>query len=247
MRLTPELVALVTHGGRAIEDLVPPPGTTLASEAEQTATIAEVLAQGPSDEVWIFAYGSLIWNTAFDSVEKRTGVVRGWHRSFCLGWDRWFRGHPERPGLMLSLDRGGQVKGIAYRLPPHAIEENMARLFQRELRFRPSPHGPRWVNVATAAGPLRAITFVIDRNGGRYVGGLSDEQVADALATASGHRGSMAEYLHNTVLHLEEVGLRDRHLWLLQEMVAERIEKAAKAGARRKAKTKAPARRRRPR
>ena len=64
MRLTPELVALVTHGGRAIEDLVPPPGTTLASEAEQTATIAEVLAQGPSDDVWIFAYGSLIWNAA---------------------------------------------------------------------------------------------------------------------------------------------------------------------------------------
>ena len=59
--------------------------------------------------------------------------------------------------------------------------------------------------------------------------GLTDEEVADALATAVGHRGSMAEYLHNTVRHLEKLGLRDRHLWRLQEMVAERIEKAAEA------------------
>ena len=158
--------------------------------------------------------------------------MRGWHRSFCLGWDRWFRGGPERPGLMLSLDRGGQVKGVAYRLPPDAIEANMMRLFHRELRFRPTAHVPRWVNVATEKGPLRAIAFVIDRNGGRYVGGLTDEEVADALATAAGHRGSMAEDLHNTVRHLEERGVRDRHLWRLQEMVAERIEAAAADGHR---------------
>ncbi len=231
MRLTPELVALVAQGVRVTEDFVPPPGMTLASDAEQTETIAEMLAQGPGGgEVWIFAYGSLIWKPACDAVEQRTGVVRGWHRSFCLGWDHWFRGHRDRPGLMLSLDRGGQVKGIAYRLPSDAIEENMMRLFQRELRIRPSAHVPRWVNVKTAGGLLRAITFVIDRNGGRYVSGLSDEETADALATAAGHRGTMAEYLHNTVRHLEEFGLRDRHLWRLQEMVAERIEAAAVGG-----------------
>jgi glutathione-specific gamma-glutamylcyclotransferase len=228
MRLTPELVALVAHGVvRPPEEFVPPPGWRLATEAEQKATVAEVLADGPGGaDIWFFAFGSLIWKPGCDSVEHRTGVVRGWHRSFCLGWDHWFRGRPERPGLMLSLDRGGQVKGIAYRLPPDAIEENMLKLFQRELRFRPMAHVPRWVTVATAVGQVRAVAFVIDRKSERYVTGLSDEEIADALATAAGHGGSMAEYLHNTVRHLEEFGLRDRHLWRLQEMVAERIEAA---------------------
>jgi cation transport protein ChaC len=179
--------------------------------------------------VWLFAYGSLIWNPACDSVEQRIGVAHGWHRSFCLGWDRWFRGGPDRPGLMLALDRGGACKGVAYRLPPDAIKDNLFRLFRRELRFRPAAQVVRWVNVVTANRKLRALAFVINRKGGRYVSGLTDEQIADVLAKAVGHRGSMAEYLHNTVRHLEELGLRDRHLWRLQEMVAERIEAAGLA------------------
>jgi len=228
MRLTPELVALVGRGGgRSIAEVGPPPGTAPPTEAEQLAAVRALLAaEPPGGDVWLFAYGSLIWSPACAFVEQRVGVVHGWHRSFCLGWDRWFRGHPERPGLMLSLDRGGQTKGVAYRLPPHAIEENTLQLFNREMRLRPAPHGPRWVNVATALGRVRAFTFVIDRGSDRYVGGLTDEKIADALATAVGQRGSMAEYLHNTVRHLEELGLRDGHLWRLQEMVAERIEAA---------------------
>ncbi len=225
MRLTAEHVARVA---RAFDDPGLPPGVTIVSEAEQAATVDAVLARKPAgDGVWFFAYGSLIWKPACDFVEQRTGVIRGWHRSFCLGWDRWFRGSPEHPGLMLSLDRGGQCKGVAYRLPPDAVEANMLKLFDRELRFRPYAHLPRWVNVKTAAGPLPALAFAIDRNGGRYVGGLTVEEVADALASAVGHRGSMAQYLHSTVSHLEALGLRDRHLWQLQEMVAERIEDRA--------------------
>ncbi len=126
--------------------------------------------------------------------------MRGWHRSFCLGWDRWFRGSPEQPGLMLSLDRGGQCKGVAYPLAArrhrgeHAQASSTASCASDRRRT-----WPRWVKVGRRSGPLRAIAFVIDRKGGRYVGGLSDEQVADALARPVGHRGSMAEYLHNTV------------------------------------------------
>ncbi len=233
MRLTPELVALVAGAGGGNADPGTPPEMTTATKAELRADIEALLATAPANgEIWLFAYGSLLWRPDHDFVEQRTGVVRGWHRSFCLGWDRWFRGHPEQPGLMLSLDRGGQAKGVAYRLPSDAIEENMMRLFHREMRFRPAPHKPRWVNVATANGTIRAFTFIIDRKSSRYVGGLTDEVVADALATAVGHRGSMAEYLHSTVEHLEALGLRDRHLWKLQEMVAERIE-AANGKARR--------------
>jgi glutathione-specific gamma-glutamylcyclotransferase len=220
MRLTPELVARVL----SVDNSLPPPFTA-PSDADYDDTVRAILAAAPSvDEVWIFAFGSLMWNPACDFVEQRVGFVPGWHRSFCLGWDRWFRGSDMRPGLMLSLDRGGQCKGAVYRLPPNAIEANLGRLLRREIRARPSAHSPRWVNVRTENGPLHAITFVVNRNSERYVRGLSLEQIADALAVACGPWGSMADYLHSTVSHLESMGIHDRQLWRLQELVGERIE-----------------------
>jgi cation transport protein ChaC len=224
LRLTPELVARVA---RVVEDRGLRPSGTPASDADHQAAIRALFAAGmASSEVWLFAFGSLIWNPACEFVEQRVGLVHGWHRSFCLGWDIWFRGGDEQPGLMLSLDRGGQCHGVAYRLPPDAVEANLLRLFRREMLVRPSAHVPRWVTVRTPDGPLRAIAFTINRGSGRYVGGLTAEAVADALAVAVGPWGSMAEYLQSTVTHLEALGLRDRYLWRLQELVAERIEAA---------------------
>lgn len=130
---------------------------------------------------------------------------------------------------MLSLDRGGRCKGAVYRLPPNAIEANLGRLFRREIRAKPSAHSPRWVNVRTDKGALHAITFVINRSSERYVRGLSLEQIADALAVACGPWGSMADYLHSTVSHLEDLGIHDKQLWRLQELVAKRIEATAAA------------------
>ena len=85
------------------------------------------------------------------------------------------------------------------------------------------------MRVQTTAGPLRAITFAINRKSDAYVSGMPAEEIADALAAAVGHRGSMAEYLYNTVKHLEELGIDDQSLWRLQELVAERIEAAMAA------------------
>src|SRR5215472_13752677 len=106
MRLTPELVDRVAR-----VDGSPSPPFTAPSDADYEETVRAILASAPSaDEVWVFAYGSLIWKPACDFVQQRIGVARGWHRSFCLGWDRWFRGSDRQPGLMLSLDHGGQCK-----------------------------------------------------------------------------------------------------------------------------------------
>ena len=221
MKLTPELVARVAR----VDDPQPPPPFTAPSDADHDIAVRAILAAAPSsEEVWLFAYGSLLWNPACDFVEQRFGVAPGWHRSFCLGWDRWFRGSAKQPGLMLSLDRGGQCSGAVYRLPPDAVEANLGKLFRREIRAKPSAHSPRWMNVHTENGPLRAISFVINRKSDRYVGRLSLEEIADALAVAVGPFGSMADYLHNTVRHLEEAGLHDGHLWRLQELVGERLE-----------------------
>jgi cation transport protein ChaC len=215
----------------ASDDMPPPPEGMRAATPEDYAQIIDELL-GPNehrDEVWVFAYGSLIWKPACDFVEVRTGLVRGWHRAFCLGWNNRWRGSDENPGLMLALDRGGACNGALYRLPPGKIDENMVKLLEREMGWLPSSFPPRWVNVRSGDRTIRALTFCIDRHSGRYVSGLSVEEIADVLARAVGSRGSMAEYLFATVQHLEDMGIHDPHLWKLQHLVAERIEAAYEA------------------
>ena len=225
MRLTERHVALMK---RDIPEVAGPmPGYELMTEDDYRQVMAELL-DGVTDPAafWLFAYGSLIWKSACEVVELRTGILRGWHRAFCLGWNTRFRGSDDAPGLMLALDHGGSCKGALYRLPPNAVEANLRKLLEREMSLKPSAFPPRWVNVESEEGPVRALTFCINRRSPRYVTGLTEEQVADVLAKATGSRGSMAEYLHATVAHLEQLGIHDHHLWRLQELVAARIDAA---------------------
>src|SRR5947207_11187194 len=87
------------------------------------------------EPVWIFAYGSLMWNPEMPFAERRSALLRGYHRSFCL-YSRDYRGTPERPGLVVGLDRGGGCRGIAYRLTSDslgpAIDPNSSRETARE-------------------------------------------------------------------------------------------------------------------
>ncbi len=225
MRLSERHVAYLQPSEISEDMPDPPEGMYRATEADHRATIARLLGEiEDPGEIWFFAYGSLIWKPACDFVEMRTGVIRGWHRAFCLGWLHAWRASQATPGLMLALDRGGACKGVAYRLPPDAVEDNLIKLFEREMAWLPPSFPPRWVNVRSGDKTIKAITFCIDRNAGRYVSGLSDEEVADVLARAVGSRGSMADYLFSTVSHLEQLGIHDPHLWRLQSLVAERIE-----------------------
>lgn len=223
MRLTQELVALVPPHSGETGGLAGRSDLLMDAEYEQIA--AALLAdRPPSGDVWIFAYGSLIWNPEFDHVEERLGTVFGWRRSFCLGWVRIYRGTPERPGIMLAMDRGGSCRGVVFRLPPDAMTQNLTKLLRREVPIRRAQYPVRWVPVQTDGGPLRAIAFPISRQSDAYLPDLTTETVVEALATAAGERGSMAEYLHSTITHLEQRGIHDRYLWNLQELVADRIE-----------------------
>ncbi len=222
MRLTADLVARVPpHDGTT--GLVTT-RTDRPTDADYQAAAAQLLADRPaSGEVWVFAYGSLIWNPEFAFVEERLGMVQGWHRSFCLGWVRIYRGTPDRPGIMLAMDRGGSCRGVAFRLPPDAVEDSLIPLLRREMPIKRDTIPARWLNVRTAEGPVRAIAFPISRSNPAYLPGLTEEQVVHALVTAAGERGSMAEYLHSTVTHLEQRGIHDRYLWRLQDLVADRL------------------------
>jgi cation transport protein ChaC len=216
MRLTRDLIARIPRN-----DHDPGPTHVYLTEAERTASLAATLAHPRAREpVWVFGYGSLIWKPGFSFAERRIGTLHGYHRQFCLLIKR-FRGSPELPGLMLGLERGGICRGVVYRLTESERDAALQTIWARELLT--AAYIPRWVDIRTAGETVRGIAFVINRTHERYTGRLSDEAVASALATACGHGGSCAEYLLETVTHLEELGIRDRRLWRLQELVAARL------------------------
>lgn len=221
MSLTPELVARV-H--RHIEDPGPSPDAAYLDEGDYAAMVDAALAghPGAGAPLWLFVYGSLIWKPEIEHIEERVARLHGWRRSFCLKLTRW-RGTREQPGLMLGLDRGGACQGLALRLPDGDRRAQLDKIFRREMTAKPSTYTPRWLRVATAEGPVTALGFVINPKGRAYSGSLSDGEVVGMLATACGHWGSCADYLHNAVANLEARGIHDRYLWRLQELVAAEI------------------------
>ncbi|RJF96736.1 gamma-glutamylcyclotransferase [Noviherbaspirillum cavernae] len=219
MALTAGLVAQTRS---MVEDAGPEPGAH-HTDADYDAIAEAILAShAAGEDAWMFAYGSLIWRPEIEFVEERRATAHGWHRSFCFKVFR-HRGTLERPGLMMALDRGGQCTGVLYRLPAATLREQLGKLFRREFTVKPVNSMPRWIKVATAQGTLPAIAFVMNRQSPAYVGRMTLEAKVDILAQACGHWGSCAEYLYNTVSHLEERGIHDRYLWRLQQLVAERL------------------------
>ena len=220
MALTTDLVASVAC---VVEDAGPSPGAIYLTDGEYDDIVRAMLAKAPVGDLWLFGYGSLLWKPGFEYAERRIANVQGWHRSFCIRVAR-FRGTRDLNGLMMALDRGGQCQGMIFRIPADQAEAVLHSLFRRELVVNPPGTPPRWLTAETEDGPIRALGFVMDRRSQFYSGKLPLEEVADVLAKAAGHWGTCAEYLHNTVAHLEELGIRDRNLWHLQELVAQRIK-----------------------
>ncbi|WP_267423563.1 gamma-glutamylcyclotransferase [Methylobacterium sp. GC_Met_2] len=197
-----------------------PSALAVLSDAELGPGLDAIVAGCEGNAVWVFAYGSLMWNPEFPVAERRIGTVRGFHRRFCL-LQRRFRGTPERPGVVLALDRGGLCRGIVFRLPNSEIREALMPVWRREMRGR--GYVARWLPVATEAGTVSALTFLANRASDRYAGRLSDPEIAEKIAVACGHKGPSAEYLFRTVEACERLGIRDRHLWSLQALVAARL------------------------
>lgn len=219
MSLTTELVALC-HREEA--DPGPSGEWTQLSDEDYGALALRLACEADDGPLWVFAYGSLIWKPAFETVEQQRAAAYGWHRSFCLNLVRW-RGSAEQPGLMLALERGGRCDGVIYRLPDGEKPAQIERLLRREIDDHESVGSVRWMPVRTTRGRLRALGFWVGVSGKGTSLGQPLARVAWVLARACGHVGSGAEYLYNTVSHLETFGIHDRNLWRLQELVAEEI------------------------
>lgn len=218
-RLTEYLVALVE---RKEPDPGPEPGTKEHSFEDFSRIADKVLKEHSPNELWLFAYGSLIWNPDFEHSRAETAVADGWHRSFCLKLTRW-RGTRELPALMLALDKGHSCTGVAYKLSGGEHKSQIIRLLEREIDANPPTNVPRWINVSTKSGQIRALTFVVDPNGPAYTGNLTPEDTARVLARAAGHWGSCAQYLYNTFTKLEAEGIHDAYLNTIQRLVAAEI------------------------
>ncbi len=201
----------------------------LMSDEELRPGLDRIIADRSGDgDLWVFAYGSLMWRPEFAYAERRLGTVRGFHRRFCL-LQRRFRGTPERPGFVLALDRGGLCRGVAFRLTGTDLHATLMPVWRREMRGM--GYVARWLPVATEHGTVSALTFLVNRASDRYSGRLSDTEIADRIAAACGHLGPSAEYLFRTVQACAELGIRDRHLWSLQKLVAERLRACLPADA----------------
>jgi cation transport protein ChaC len=169
--------------------------------------------------VWIFAYGSLMWDPKFPHVAAELALLRGYHRRFCL-YSYDYRGTRARPGLTLGLDRGGSCRGIVLHLPPETLAEAINALWFREMTA-PRVYDMRSLPVQTARGRLRALALTVRRDHPDYAGRLSLDETARIIAGAAGRRGANREYLAGTVRHLADLGLADAQLARLADRVEE--------------------------
>lgn len=170
--------------------------------------------------MWVFGYGSLLWNPGFEPVEMRRAVLRGYHRSFCM-LSIHHRGTIEKPGLVLALDEdaAGQCTGVAFRVAPAEEDRVLAELRERELIS--SAYVERRVDLNLEDNSvINALAYVIDPEHEQYCQ-FDLETQAQMIARAVGGRGPNPEYLHNTYAHLVDMGIRDGDMRWLTERVAE--------------------------
>jgi glutathione-specific gamma-glutamylcyclotransferase len=193
------------------------PGVRVLSDAEQEASLREVLDRHePGTDVWLFGYGSLVWNPIVHYEERRVARLRGYHRSFCL-WSHVNRGSLQKPGLVLGLDSGGSCRGVAYRIAAHHAAAELRLLWRREMVL--GAYRPRWAKVDSGEETLQAIAFFVSREHPSYAGKLPLETVIKTLVSARGQLGTPAEYLLETVRGLVEHGVRDPYLLELRKRV----------------------------
>jgi cation transport protein ChaC len=193
------------------------PHARVLSDEELEASLQELLATHPdAEDVWLFGYGSLIWNPIVHFRERHVARLHGFHRRFCL-WSHIGRGSLTHPGLVLGLDVGGCCRGVAFRIDAaHAVQE-LRLLWRREMVL--GSYCPRWIKVTLGERPVRALAFIVNRTHPAYAGRLPTEAVLKTMLSASGYLGTPAEYLFETIHALLAHGVRDQYLLELKRRV----------------------------
>jgi len=177
------------------------------SDAKIEATRRAFLAQDWAQDLWVFGYGSLMWDPGFRFAEVRRGRVDGYARSFCLRDDLGGRGTPDAPGLMAALDTGAGCEGLVFRLRGTEFDAETGILWRREM-IAPA-YLPVMVAVDTAHGPVRALTFAADPAAPVIRRDLCRAEQVRLLATGRGILGTSLQYIETLVGQLQALGITD--------------------------------------
>jgi cation transport protein ChaC len=194
------------------------PDTSVLDDEELLASRRTVIPDDHDQDVWVFAYGSLIWNPLMELKEQTRGRIYGYHRRFCLR-TKIGRGTPELPGLILGLDNGGSCTGLGLRIDRSIILDELDLLWKREMINK--SYTPRKVQIHTDDGRIMdGITFVMNHDSPSYVAEMSFEEKAEIISSASGFVGTSLEYLELTYKSLNDLGIHDRYLGRLIKMTS---------------------------
>lgn len=164
----------------------------------------------PSGDVWVFGYGSLMWDPGFEFDESHKAIIKDYHRSFCI-WSVHYRGTFENPGLVVGLDTGGECVGRAYRITEEQLYPTLSYLKQREMDtgvYIPSIR-PIWLDTGVCVDSL---VFIADHKHDHYAGKLPVEEKVKIIKRARGGRGLNIDYVINTYEHLLDSGIDDTYL-----------------------------------
>ncbi len=178
-------------------------------------------------DLWVFAYGSLMWRPDFDFLERRPARLIGAHRALCV-YSFVHRGTPEKPGLVLGLDRGGNCRGVAYRVAAARRLEIIAYLRGREqvtMVYREVTR-PVWLDDDPQQS-VPALCYMVDRGHEQYAGRLTLERQLHFVRQGHGRSGNNRDYVLAAVKEIERQGFRDEQLHLL----AERLKGPHEAGS----------------
>lgn len=188
-------------------------------DAEREATRVAAL-EGHEGPLWIFAYGSLMWDPSFLFDEVRMAHAPGHVRRFCLH-DLGARGSREQPGLMAALDTAGAEEagcdGVIFRIPAARVEAETRILWMREMIA--FDYRAAFIPVTTVAGPVRALTFLADHGCETIRTDFTPEEQARMIAHAEGLLGPNVEYLENLASHLVAMEIDDARLFDLRDRV----------------------------
>jgi cation transport protein ChaC len=176
-------------------------------------------APGALDDLWIFGYGSLMWDAPFPHEEAVPVRLAGWHRAMCV-WSALARGTPNCPGLSLGLLPGGTCDGMAIRISKADQGNALPIIWEREMWT--DIYQPTWVSLEISGAIQWAITFTTNQDSAQYAGDLSPDQVIEHIAQAIGERGPCRDYLANTVAKLDDLEIVEPYLEDLYEAVSAR-------------------------
>lgn len=191
---------------------------TPLSEAVRTQSQATALAArpGPSDDLWVFAYGSLMWQPGFPHDQVEPARLDGWHRAMSV-WTVLARGTPACPGLSLGLMPGGSCDGLALRIAESAVQAALSTLWQREMWT--DVYRPTWLPVTVGDQEIAALTFTTNLESEQFAGTLAPPEIVEHIAAATGERGPCRDYLIQSVEKLQAHKIRDHDLEALLDAV----------------------------